>query len=378
MFNIPITKPDLGEEEKALVAQVIDSGWVSQGPKVAEFEEIFARYVGARHAVATTSCTTALHAALSVSGIGSGDEVILPSLSFIATANAVLYCGAKPIFVDIDPEDCNIDIRNIAGAITEKTRAIMPVHQMGRPADLDPIIAIAKKNNLVIIEDAACAIGSGYRNKKIGAHGNITCFSFHPRKIITTGEGGMITTDESSIAERLRRFRHHGMSVSDIERHLANTVILETYPELGYNYRMTDMQAALGIGQMKKLPDILDKRKRIAQAYDRRLAEIPHIRIPKTPSYVQHNYQSYWIELLDSAPVNRNTLMTRLLEKGIATRRGIMAIHREDCYRDYAAAVLPNTERITDKTLILPLYPRLSDEEQIFIINSIKEILMRH
>jgi perosamine synthetase len=376
MFNIPITKPDLGDEEKTLVSQVIDSGWVSQGPKVVEFEQIFASYVGARHAVATTSCTTALHAALSIGGIGSGDEVILPSLSFIATANSVRYCGARPVFVDVDPETCNIDARKIEEAITEKTRAIMPVHQMGLPADLDPIQAIAKKHNLLVAEDAACAIGSEYRNKKIGSHGNIACFSFHPRKIITTGEGGMITTDDASIAERLRRFRHHGMSVSDIERHTAKRVIIETYPELGYNYRMTDMQAAIGIEQMKKLPHILERRRQLAQAYDHGLAGISCVRIPKVPSYISHNYQSYWIELLDSSPLDRNALMAKLLEKGISTRRGIMAIHREVCYREFAAPQLPNTDRLTDNTLLLPLYPRLLDEEQQYIIDSIKEILM--
>ena len=374
MFNIPITKPDLGEEEKQLISQVIESGWVSQGPKVAEFEEIFARYVGARHAVATTSCTTALHAALSVSGIGPGDEVIVPSLSFIATANSVLYCGATPVFVDVDPETCNINVQKIEETVTRKTRAIMPVHQMGLPADLDPIKKIAEKNKLLIIEDAACAIGSAYKNTKIGGHGNIACFSFHPRKIITTGEGGMITTDDPTIAERLRRFRHHGMSVSDIERHMANSVIIETYPELGYNYRMTDMQAAMGIGQMKKLSFLLDARKQMAHMYDNELGKIPHIRIPRVPSYARHNYQSYWIELLDSAPIDRNTLMAKLLEKGIATRRGIMAIHRELCYQAYAGIYLPNTDRLTDNTLLLPLYPALRAEEQKFIINSIKEI----
>ena len=375
MFNIPITKPDLGEEEKRLVSQVIESGWVSQGPKVAEFEKIFARYVGARHAVATTSCTTALHAALSVSCIGPGDEVIVPSLSFIATANSVIYCSATPVFIDVDPETCNIDVQKIEEAVTGKTKAIMPVHQMGLPADLDPIKKIAEKNKLLIIEDAACAIGSAYKNTKIGGHGNITCFSFHPRKIITTGEGGMITTDDPTIAQQLRRFRHHGMSVSDIERHMANTVIIETYPELGYNYRMTDMQAAMGIGQMKKLSFLLDARKQMARMYDNELGKIPHIRIPQVPSYARHNYQSYWIELLDSAPVDRNTLMAKLLEKGIATRRGIMAIHREPCYRAYTGIHLPNTDRLTDNTLLLPLYPALSAEEQTFIINSIKEIL---
>jgi perosamine synthetase len=376
MFNIPITKPYLGEEEKQVVSQVIESGWVSQGPKVAEFEERFADYIGARYAVATTSCTTALHAALAVSGLGPGDEVIVPSLSFIATANSVVYCNAMPVFADIDPETCNIDVEKIEGAITKKTKAIMPVHQMGLPADLDAIQKIADKYNLIVIDDAACAIGSEYKGKKIGGHGNIACFSFHPRKIITTGEGGMITTDDPEIAARLRRFRHHGMSVSDIERHVANKIIIETYPDLGYNYRMTDIQAAMGLEQVKKLPFIIKMRRQIAGIYDEELSKIPYVRVPQVPTYAFHNYQSYWIELLESAPVDRNMLMSKLLEKGIATRRGIMAIHMEPYYKGYSRLSLPTTEKITMNTVLLPLYPTLSSEEQSYITNSLKEILL--
>ena len=374
MFNIPITKPDLGEEEIYLVAQVIDSGWVSQGPKVAEFEEIFAHYVGSRYAVATTSCTTALHAALSVSNIGPGDEVILPSLSFIATANSVLYCGAKPVFVDVDPETCNIDAAKIENAVTTKTRAIMPVHQMGMPADLDSIKAIAKKKNLLIIEDAACAIGSEYHNKKIGGHGNIACFSLHPRKVITTGEGGMITTDDPEIAARLRRFRHHGMSVSDIERHTADRIIIEKYPEIGYNYRMTDIQAAIGIVQLKKLPAIISRRRELGEVYDNSLSCIPHVRVPRVPGYAFHNFQSYWIEILGSSPVSRDELMQKLLDKGIATRRGIMAIHMEKCYNGRIASV-PATERITRNTLLLPIYPSMTEKEVQYVITGMADIL---
>lgn len=374
MFKIPITKPYLGEEEKQVVAEVIDTGWVSQGPKVAEFEEKFASYVGCKYAVATTSCTTALHSALSASGIAPGDEVIVPSLSFIASANAVIYCGAMPVFVDVDPETCNIDVSKIEGAITEKTKAILPVHQMGLPADLDSIIEIAGKHQLTVVEDAACAIGSGYKGKRIGGHGNMACFSFHPRKIITTGEGGMITTDDRNAADRLRRFRHHGMSVSDIERHKADRVIIETYPEIGYNYRMTDMQAAMGIEQLKRLPFILEKRRQIAGVYDKALSRVPHIRVPEVPGYAYHNYQSYWIELLDSSPVDRNTLMSKLLEQGIAARRGIMAIHLEESYSKYKVS-LPVTEKITRSTLLLPIYPSLTGEEQEYIIACMREIL---
>jgi perosamine synthetase len=376
MFKIPITKPYLGEEEKEAVSQVIESGWVSQGPKVVEFEEKFAEYVGSLYAVATTSCTTSLHSALSVSGIGSGDEVIIPSLSFIATANSVVYCGATPVFVDINPDTCNIDVSRIEEAITDKTKAIMPVHQMGLPADLNPIQKIADKHNLIIIEDAACAIGSEYNGKRIGGHGNIACFSFHPRKIITTGEGGMVTTNNPEIADRLKRFRHHGMSVSDIERHLANRIIIETYPDLGYNYRMTDIQAAIGLEQLKRLPVILEKRRQIATVYNNELNKISHIKVPQVPAYAFHNYQSYCIEILESSPIDRNTVMSGLLDRGISTRRGIMSIHMEPIYKGRARKPLPETEEKTEKTLLLPLYPTMSLEEVSFIVDSLKEILL--
>lgn len=372
--RIPITKPYLGEEEKQLVSEVIESGWISQGPKVAEFEDRFARAVGAKFAVATTSCTTALHAALSASGIGAGEEVLVPSLSFIATANAVLHSGATPVFIDIDPETCNIDINKIEQAVTERTSAIMPVHQMGLAADIDPIKKIAEKNALLIVEDAACAIGSEYKGKRIGGHGNTACFSLHPRKIITTGEGGMITTDDPELAAKLRRLRHHGMSVSDLERHSAERVVIERYPEIGYNYRMTDMQAAMGIVQLNRLPYLIKERRELAMRYDSELDGNSHIRVPEVPSYAFHNYQSYWIEILQSSPLKRDMLMTELLKKGIATRRGIMAIHREESYSGHGIS-LPETERISDNTLLLPLYPSLTHEEQAYVIQCLKEIL---
>lgn len=372
--NIPIAKPYIGEDEKRLISEVIDSGWVSQGLKVKEFEERFAEYVGAKYAVATTSCTTALHAALSASGIGSGDEVIVPSLSFIATANAVVHCGATPVFVDIDAETCNMDAAKIEKAITQKTKIIMPVHQMGLPAEIDGIQKITERHGLKIIEDAACAIGSAYRGKKIGGHGNAACFSLHPRKVITTGEGGMITTDNEDFAVRVKRFRHHGMSISDIERHASNEVIIESYPEIGYNYRMTDIQAAMGIAQFKKLSFILKKRIEIAKRYNQALKEINCIRIPFSPDHIEHNYQSYWIEILDNAPVSRDVFMKKLLEKGIATRRGIMAIHLEKCYSEYRV-FLPETERITKNTVLLPIYPSMTGEEQNYVIQCINEVL---
>jgi perosamine synthetase len=373
-MNIPIAKPFLGREEEDAAVEAIRSGWVSQGPKVKEFEDMFAVYVGAKYAVATTSCTTALHAALAVSGIGPGDEVVVPSLSFIATANAVVHAGARPIFADIDPETCNVTAETIQEVITPRTKAIMPVHQMGLPVDLDPIVKLCRERGLVLIEDAACATGSEYKGKRIGGHGNIACFSFHPRKIITTGEGGMITTDDSMIAEKLRRFRHHGMSVSDVERHVSKKVIIETYPVIGYNYRMTDIQAAVGVQQLNRLPSIIGRRRQIAGIYNIELDGMPSIRIPKIPDYAFHNYQSYWIEILGSSPVSRDGLMQNLLEKGIATRRGIMAIHLEECYQT-SPGFLPETERITKNTFLLPIYPSMEAKELEYVVERIIEEL---
>src|SRR3989338_2593763 len=375
-MKIPITKPYIGEEEKRAIAQVIDSGWVSQGERVAEFEDKFAAYSGSKYAIAFSSCTAALHSALVVSGIGQKDEVIVPSLSFIATANAVVHSGAAPVFVDIDSKTCNIDPEKIERAITKKTKAIMSVHQMGLPADMDSIKRIADKHGLIIIEDAACAVGSEYKGKRIGSHGNSACFSFHPRKIITTGEGGMVTTDNYELSEKLKRFRHHSMSISPIDRHLARKVVIEVYPEVGYNYRLTDMQAAMGIVQLGKLPFIIEARRKIAEFYNKEFSSISCIKVPKIPGYAYHNYQSYWIELLAGISLSRDLLMERLLEKGIATRRGIMAIHMEEAYAGRGGkSKLPATENATKSMFLLPIYPTMTEDEQSYVVESIKEIL---
>jgi perosamine synthetase len=374
-MKINVARPYFDEKEQEAVARVIESGWVSQGPKVREFEEAFAEYIGVKYAIATTSCTTALHSALAISGIGPGDEVLVPSLSFIASANTITYCGAKPVFVDVEPSTCNIDVKAIRQYISSKTKAIIVVHQMGLPADLDPIIELSQLNGLTIIEDAACAVGSEYKGKKIGGHGNIACFSLHPRKIITTGEGGMITTNNRDIAEKLRRFRQHGMSISDIERHQAINIMLESYPEIGYNYRMTDIQAAIGIVQLQKLPDILSKRNRIAAKYSKAFSNIPKIRIPQLPAYVtKHNFQSYWIEIAENMSIDRDTLMQKLLDQGISTKRGIMAIHLEPCYVADNRE-LPITERLTSQTLIIPLYPSMTEEEVQYVISEVGRLL---
>ena len=268
---IPITKPYLGEEEAQAAAEAIRTGWIAQGPLVARFEEAIAARLGVAHVVATSNCTTSLHVALLCSGVGPGDEVICPSFSFIATANAVLYTGARPVFVDIDPRTYNIDPAAIEAAITPRTKAIIPVDQIGLAADLDAVLEIAERYHLRVIEDAAPALGATYRGRPVGAISPVTCFSFHPRKSITTGEGGAIATNDADLAARARVLRSHGASVSDLARHSATSVIIEAYEELGYNYRMTDIQAAIGLEQLKKLDAILVRRRELAERYNTRL-----------------------------------------------------------------------------------------------------------
>lgn len=376
-MNIPITKPYLGIEEEEAVKRVIRSGWLSQGPKVGEFEEKVAEFVGAGYAIATTSCTTALHLCLDILGIGRDDEVIVPSYTFIATSNAVLYTGAKPVFVDIDLDTYNIDVCKIEKTITSKTKAILPVHQVGLPANIDPILELAKKHDLYVIEDAACALGAEYKGRKIGNISPLSCFSFHPRKSITCGEGGLITTNNPGLAQKARVIRSHGASLSDLARHQSKDIIFEEYPTLGYNYRMTDMQAAMGIEQMKKLNGILQRRKDLALRYNEAFKEIDFIATPFVPSYATHTYQSYIIRITEECDKPRNTIMKELLEKGIATRKGIMAIHLEPYYQKrFGKISLPMTEKATETTIILPLYPSMSQEEQDFVIFSLKQILI--
>jgi dTDP-4-amino-4,6-dideoxygalactose transaminase len=369
--DIPVARPSIGEEEEQAVVAALRSGWVSQGPKVAEFERQFAEYVGARNAVAVTSCTTALHLALVAAGVRPGDEVICPSLSFIATANAIVYAGATPIFADVDLGTYNIDPAGIERAITARTRAILLVHQVGLPAALEEIKEIAHRRGLAIVEDAACAIGAEYRGERIGRpHAAIACFSFHPRKILTTGEGGMITTADEDVAARIRRLRQHGMSVSDLARHGSSKVMAESYDEVGYNYRMTDMQAAMGMVQLRRLDDMLAKRRKLAQRYTERFATVPWLVPPLEPAGLRHNYQSYMMRLTSDAPVSRDELMQRMLDRGISTRRGIMAIHRETPYRGDWDKLLPVTNLLTDTTMILPLFNDMTEDEQDWVIES--------
>ena len=368
-MEVPFSRPTLRGDEGAAVAEVIASGWVSQGPRVREFEAAFAERTGAAEAVAVSNCTTALQLALHVSGVGPGDEVIVPSMSFIATANAVWQCGATPVFADVDPRRSTSIRPRPSARSPSARRSIMPVHQLGLPADMDAFAALAERHGVALVEDAACAIGASYKGapdrRRSGA---LTCFSLHPRKVITTGEGGMITLQDPAVAARLRQLRQHAMDVSDLARHGAKDVVIESYPERGWNYRMTDMQAALGLCQLELLDEILAERARLAAALHRRRSRrSPCLEPPYEPEYAERTWQSYAVTLAADAPIERNELMRRLLIDGVPTRRGVMAIHREPSYAGTAAS-LPCTETASDNSLMLPLFAGLTDEQQDHVI----------
>ena len=371
---IPIAKPYLTKDEAQAAYDTILSGWITQGPRVAEFEEKFAKYTGAKYAVAVSNCTTGLHLAMIVSGIGEGDEVICPSMSYIATANCIKYVGATPVFAEVNPETYNIDLNDAERKITLKTKAILIVHQIGIPADVDAFKAICEKYNLKLIEDAACAIGSEYKGAKIGSHSELVCFSFHPRKVISTGDGGMITTSREDYYNRLRLLRHHGMSISDRTRHESNKIVFEDHIEVAYNYRMTDIQAAVGIKQLEKLDWLIEERRKIVATYQDAFKNIDCIHLPSEPSDCYSNWQSYSVYLKKNAPIDRNTLMQKLLDEGISSRRGVMTIHRETAYK-WMNIQLPVSEDLQDNSIILPLFIPMTNEEISEVIIAFKKCL---
>ncbi len=365
---IPITKPLIDEREAEAASRVILSGWITQGPEVAAFEREFAAAISAPYACAVSNCTTALHLALRAAGVGPGDEVITVSHSFIATASAIRYCGAVPVFVDICENSFNIDLDKVEAAISPSTRALLCVHQMGTPCDLARLVEIAHRHSLPLIEDAACAMGSEIlwngRWERIGKpHGDVACFSFHPRKIISTGDGGMITTRHEHWNAQFRKWRQHSMSVPDTVRHSSNQVVFESYSELGFNYRMTDIQAAVGRAQLQRVDGIVAQRRKLAARYQAGLADLPGLQLPEEPADVRSNWQSFCVRL--DPCYDQREVMQRLLDQGIATRRGIMCSHREPAYSDTepwrAVGSLAASEHAQEHGLILPLYPQMTE-----------------
>ncbi len=388
-YNIPIARPYFTGEETELIAEVMKTGWVCQGPMVARFEETVARYTGARYAVASSSCTTALHLAMLVNGIGAGDDVICPSYSFIATANGITYSGATPQFVDIDPATLNIDPAAAEAFIEanytadlrnkktgNKLKGILIVHQIGIPADIDTFKQLADRRGLILMEDSACGLGSKYKDKPIGASGNVSAFSFHPRKVISCGEGGMLLTSDLSMAEQARVLRAHGASTSDLARHKAGGLAQETYDVVGYNYRMTDLQAAIGIKQMELLDSLIARRVRIAGLYNEAFEELVELELIAPPAYVSlWNYQSYPIRLRKGGAEERNALIHALQEEGVSTRRGIPPIHKEPVYE--RGVTLSHTESVSARSLFLPIYPQLTDDEVSHVIASVKKCVAK-
>lgn len=393
-IQIPIARPWFTEGEVRAVGRVIKSGWVTQGPEVAAFEHEFAAYVGARYACAVSSCTTALHLALLGVGVKPGDEVITVSHSFIATANSVRYCGAMPVFVDVEPTTFNMDPSLIERVVTERTRAILCVHQMGLPCDMKKILAVARRHSLAVVEDAACAMGSEIRWRgrweRIGKpHGDVACFSFHPRKVVSTGDGGMVTTSNPDLDRTFRLWRQHGMSVPDILRHQTSRVIFESYEKLGFNYRMTDIQAAIGREQIKKLAKIVEKRRALGQKYETLLRGIRGLGLPAEPPWAKSNRQTFCVRLPENAI--QKQIMKRLLERGIATRRGIMCAHREPAYAvggwacgrgpgscgcaRGTCARLTESERAQDQGLAIPLFPQMKVSDVNRVAACLKDAL---
>lgn len=382
-FNIPIAKPTLIGDETELIAQSLQSGWVSMGPLTQRFEQAVCEYTQARYGVAVNSCTSALHISMLIHGIGAGDEVLCPSYSFIATANAIRHSGAEPCFVDIDPNTLNMDPQAAEACIQEwytsegvnrktgrKLKGILLVHQLGIPADIDTFAALAKRYHLTLMEDNACGLGSTYKGNPLGSSGFTNSLSFHPRKVITTGEGGMLLTNDETLAEKARVLRAHGMSISDFVRHQSAATTYERYDVVGYNYRLTDMQAAIGIRQIEHLESFIVRRNQIADAYNQAFGQIEELSIIQPPTYVTRwNYQSYPLRLRGATQTQRDEFMLALQQQGITTRRGIPPMHKEPVYEQ--GIVLPQTETVSKTSVMLPIFPTMTDDEVRYVIDCV-------
>jgi dTDP-4-amino-4,6-dideoxygalactose transaminase len=374
---IPVMKPWLGEEEAAAAAEAVASGWVAQGPRVRAFEQQFAARVGAAEGVAVSNCTTGLHLALHLLGVGAGDEVVVPSFSFIATANAARYVSATPVFADVDPRTGNLTAETVEAVLTERTKAVIVVHQAGIPADTGPLYALLRSRGIAVVEDAACAIGSTLHGAPVGAGVDLAVFSFHPRKLVTTGEGGMVVTQHSDLAARARRLREHGMSASAADRHASGSVAPEQYLEVGFNFRMTDVQAAIGAVQLGRLDALVARRRLLAARYRELLADVPGLQMVGDPAWGTTNYQSFWVLLPEDFPLGRDELMAEFTRHGISPRRGIMAAHLEPAYADLPRVELPVTERLTADSVILPLYHQMTEADQDRVVAVFREVASR-
>ena len=374
--QIAFSQPYMDDAEAQAAADVVRTHWIVGGPRLAEFEQRFAALCGAKHAIGVSSWTTGAFLVLHAWGIGPGDEVIVPSLTFIASVNVVAHAGATPVFVDIDPRTWNIDPALIENKITPRTKAIIPIDQIGLPCDIDAINDIARRHNLLVLEDAACSFASRNNGRPIGALADVTVFSLHARKVVSTAEGGMIVTDDGDFAARLRMLRHQGMSLSDHARHTASPTVFEEYPEIGYNFRITDIQAAIGLVQLAKLDTILANRRRVAEAYNAYLERHSLLAGPFVPNGIEHNWQSYMVALRPNSPIGRNDIMEWLHERGIPTRRGVMASHVEPPYRNLGVK-LPYTEAAAAATLQLPIHPGLTEAQQTYILEKLSELAAR-
>jgi len=376
--TIQIALPDTGEDEWQAVKEPILSGWLTQGAKVAEFEKKFAQRHQVGHALAVTSCTTGLHLALAALGIGPGDEVIVPAFTWIATANVVLYCGATPVFVDVQRDTFNIDPTQIAEKVTDRTKAIILVHLFGLCADVDAI-RTAIPGHVKLIEDAACATGANYKGNWAGTLGNVASFSFHPRKSITTGEGGMVTTNEAELAERMNQMRNHGATVSEEQRHHGSQpYILPDFNLLGFNYRMTDLQGAVGIVQLAKLDGLINERAKWANWYGEQLSNIEWLKLPQEPEGGRHGWQSFVTYVVpEKAPMSRNDIMKILQEKGISTRPGTHAVHMLGLYKERLGTMpddFPVARDCDQNTMAIPLHNRMTEDDYQYVVNAIKGI----